>query len=62
MGRNLYYKDIKEIIQDLTFDVKKDSDIYTQLKLGIKTNSKDYLEFYPEQISALILKKNSKRL
>ena len=57
MGRNLYYKDIKEIIQDLTFDVKKDSDIYTQLKLGIKTNSKDYLEFYPEQISALILKK-----
>ena len=59
LGRNINDKEIKEIIPDLPFDVMQDDEL-NQLKIGInfkelENNKKEY--YYPEQISALILKK-----
>ena len=59
LGRNINDKEIKEIIPDLPFDVMQDDEL-NQLKIGInfkdlENNMKEY--YYPEQISALILKK-----
>ena len=58
LGRNINDKEIKEIIPDLPFDVMQDDEL-KQLKIGINFNKpgNDIEEYYPEQISALILKK-----
>ena len=62
LGRNINDKEIKEIIPDLPFQIEEDKDL-NLLKLSVKfknakKNQDDYYkEYYPEQISALILKK-----
>ena len=58
LGRNINDKEIKEIIPDLPFKISQDKNL-NQLKMSINfTNyGNNPKEFYPEQISALILKK-----
>ena len=61
LGRNINDKEIKEVIPDLPFDVKQDEDL-NQLKISInfknsENNPKGSKDYYPEQISAIILKK-----
>ena len=59
LGRNINDKEIKEILPDLPFDLMQDEDL-NQLKININFKTKDGIfqkEYYPEQISALILKK-----
>ena len=58
LGRNINDKEIKEIIPDLPFDIKQDNNL-NQLKVIINHNNieNNNNEYYPEQISALILKK-----
>ena len=56
LGRNIDDKEIKEIIPDLPFDVRQDDEL-NQLKINIKFKKEGNKVFYPEQISALILKK-----
>ena len=57
-GRNMNDKEIKEIIPDLPFELKQDNEL-NQLKIKINFNNIEgnTKEYYPEQISALILKK-----
>ena len=55
LGRNINDREIKEIIPDLPFTINKDNDL-DQLKISINFGKKKK-DFYPEQISALILKK-----
>ena len=61
LGRNIDDKEIKEIIPDLPFIVEQDKKL-NQLKINLNfknpNNNNTIIEtFYPEQISALILKK-----
>ena len=56
LGRNINDKEIKEIIPDLPFDVRQDDEL-NQLKININFKGEGNKIFYPEQISALILKK-----
>ena len=56
LGRNINDKEIKEILPDLPFDVKQDDEL-NQLKININFEEEGNKRFYPEQISALILKK-----
>jgi molecular chaperone DnaK (HSP70) len=56
LGRNINDKEIKEIIPDLPFDVRQDDEL-NQLKININFKKEGNKIFYPEQISALILKK-----
>ena len=59
LGRNINDKEIKEILPDLPFDLIEDNNL-NQLKININFKTKDGVfqkEYYPEQISALILKK-----
>ena len=59
LGRNINDKEIKEILPDLPFELKQDDEL-NQLKININFKTKDGIikkEYYPEQISALILKK-----
>ena len=56
LGRNINDKEIKEIITDLPFEVRQDDEL-DQLKININFKDEGNKRFYPEQISALILKK-----
>ena len=56
LGRNINDKERKQIIPDLPFDVKQDDEL-NQLKININFKDEGNKVFYPEQISALILKK-----
>ena len=59
LGRNINDKEIKEIFPDIPFDIKQDEEL-NQLKIKIDFKNKDQIKteyYYPEQISALILKK-----
>ena len=61
LGRNINDKEMKEIIPDLPFLVEQDKEL-NQLKINInfknqKNNNTIIETYYPEQISALILKK-----
>ena len=56
LGRNINDKEIKEILPDLPFDVRQDDEL-NQLKININFEKEGNKKFYPEQISALILKK-----
>ena len=56
LGRNINDKEIKEIITDLPFEVRQDDEL-EQLKININFKDEGNKRFYPEQISALILKK-----
>jgi len=56
LDKNINDKEIIDIKNDLPFTIKEDTD-YNKLKIKIKFNEKDNQEFYPEQISAMILKK-----
>ena len=56
LGRNINDKEIKEIIPDLPFEVKKDDEL-NQLKININFKDQGNKKFYPEQISAFILRK-----
>ena len=55
MGKN--YKEIKDILEKklLTYDIVEDKE-YNTIKIKIKLNNNSEIYFYPEQISALILK------
>ena len=55
LGRNINDRQIKEIMPDLPFIIKQDNDL-DQLKISINFGN-EKKDFYPEQISALILKK-----
>ena len=61
LGKNIEDDDIKELMQKLSFSLKKDEK-YNLLKICLnfdygKTKGNNEEEFYPEQISALILRK-----
>ena len=56
LGRNINDKEIKEIVTDLPFEVRQDDEL-DQLKININFKDEGNKRFYPEQISALILKK-----
>ena len=56
LGRNINDKEIKEIIPDLPFEVKNDEEL-NQLKIYINFKDQGNKKFYPEQISAFILRK-----
>ena len=61
LGKNIEDDDIKELMQKLSFSLKKDEN-YNLLKICLnfdygKTKGNNEEEFYPEQISALILRK-----
>ena len=56
LGRNINDKEIKEIVTDLPFEVRQDDEL-EQLKININFKDEGNKRFYPEQISALILKK-----
>lgn len=56
LGRNIQDKEIKEIVPDLPFEVRQDDEL-NQLKININFGEEGIKKFYPEQISALILKK-----
>ena len=56
LGRNIDDKEIKEIVPDLPFEVKQDKYL-NQLYININFKKEGNKKFYPEQISALILKK-----
>ena len=56
LGRNINDKSIKEIVPDLPFEVRQDYE-FNQLKININFKDEGNKTFYPEQISALILKK-----
>ena len=56
LGRNIDDKEIKEIVPDLPFEVKQDKNL-NQLYININFKKEGNKQFYPEQISALILKK-----
>ena len=61
LGKNIEDDDIKELMQKLPFSLKKDEK-YNLLKICLnfdygKTKGNNEEEFYPEQISALILRK-----
>ena len=57
-GRNMDDEEIKKIIPDLPFDIKQDDEL-NHLKINVNFNNPEIKpkEYYPEQISALILKK-----
>ena len=57
-GRNINDEEIKKIEPDLPFDIKQDDEL-NHLKININFNKSENKpkEYYPEQISALILKK-----
>ena len=56
LGRNINDKEIKEIVTDLPFEIRQDDEL-DQLKININFKDEGNKRFYPEQISALILKK-----
>ena len=62
LGKNIEDKEIKEMIKNLPFSLKTDEKL-NLLKIVMNFNDKPNIEedFYPEQICALILKKNNKR-
>ena len=57
-GRNINDEEIKKIEPDLPFDIKQDDEL-NHLKININFNKSENKpkEYYPEQISLLILKK-----
>ena len=57
-GRNMDDEEIKKIIPDLPFEIKQDEEL-NHLKINVNFNNPEIKpkEYYPEQISALILKK-----